>query len=63
MICRHCGTANPDNSTYCSECGKRISKADVLAERARGALQDPKSMVILGMSAVIIVLLLLLLLT
>ena len=63
MVCRHCGAANPDKSTYCSECGKRLGVSDVLAERTKNVLQDPRSLIILGMSAVIVILLLLLLLT
>lgn len=63
MVCRHCGASNPDQSTYCSECGKRLGVADVLAERTRGVLQDPKSIAIVAMSAIIVVLILLLLFT
>lgn len=34
-VCRRCGRANPDDSRYCAECGRRLPAGR--STRARGA--------------------------
>ena len=60
MVCRECGTTNPDNATYCSECGGKLTALEIVSENTKIQLSDPKNRIILGMGIVIIVLLILL---
>lgn len=63
LRCPHCGTVNPMQSIYCSECGRKMRRMDYLMMRTKQELKDPKSRVIAVMGIIIFVLIILLIIT